>query len=532
VGARDFEGKKSLAAGIAARHPVTSEPSRLPTPPDRRLGVAVLVAGLIGAAALPVAGVGIGWLAGALAVLGVVVIARSQSAGSESRRGDRAWRLAAGLAALLLVTMAGVRAAGWLVALCLVAGALLASYALTGGRSALELARGGLALIPAMVRAMGWAADGTPDGPDGQRWLGRVAAGLATGIALLLLFGALFRAADPAFAELIGRWRGAISVWTLVRAGIGFTAVAGCALGAAFLIRERRKPGLPALGGATRSRLGLAEWVIPLAMLDALFGVFVWVQVTVLFADDDYILRPGGPDYAVYARDGSVQLGVVAVLTLGVIAGVGQWVRPDSQLRRGFLRTLGGILCGLTLVVVASGLTRLWLYADAYGFTLPRLLVYAGEVWLGLIFVLLLLAGVLLRAPWFPRAATAAAVSVLLALAAVNPEAQMARTHIDRLTQDYPLDLIFLADLSADAVDAIDGLPEPNRSCLLANLAAELAEADPWYRWNAARAHARDVLSKRPFDQTYDESCTWLSRRPPQAHDAAAVVTALSADGD
>jgi hypothetical protein len=161
-------------------------------------------------------------------------------------------------------------------------------------------------------------------------------------------------------------------------------------------------------------------------------------------------------------------------------------------------------------VVVASGLTRLSLYADAYGFTLSRLLVYAGEVWLGLVFVLLLLVGVRLRAARFPRAATASAVAVLIALAAVNPEARMASTHIDRLTRSFPLDLYFLSDLSADAVDVIDRLPEPDRSCLLANLAANLAEPEPWYRWNAATAHARHVIATRPYDRT----CSWLLHQP------------------
>ncbi|MDT5029202.1 MAG: hypothetical protein QOE61_5628 [Micromonosporaceae bacterium] len=81
------------------------------------------------------------------------------------------------------------------------------------------------------------------------------------------------------------------------------------------------------------------------------------------------------------------------------------------------------------LVIVAPALTRLSLYADAYGFNLPRLLAYAGEAWLGIIFVLLLIAGVRLRGAWLPRAMVVSAVAVLIALAAVNPEAQMARTY-------------------------------------------------------------------------------------------------------
>jgi hypothetical protein len=324
---------------------------------------------------------------------------------------------------------------------------------------------------------------------------------------LLILFGALFRAADPAFAKLIAGWRDGISVGTLVRGVVGFAAVYACALGAVQLVRERRLPALRGLRRVAGPRLGLAEWVIPLAMLDGLFGIFVWVQLTVLFAGDDYVLGPGGPDYAVYARGGSVQLGVVTLLTLGVVAAVGRWVRPTSARQARLLRALGGVLCGLTLVIVASALSRLSLYADAYGFTLPRLLAYAGEAWFGITFVLLLIAGVRLRGAWLPRAVVASAVAVLIALAAVNPEAQMARTHIDRLTTDYPLDTYFLAHLSADAVDAIDRLPEPDRSCLLGVLVEDLAQPGPWYRWNHARAHARDIIAaRRPG------TCTWSTR--------------------
>jgi Domain of unknown function (DUF4173) len=513
------------AADAAAGGAVTASTAR-------RLRVAVLLAGLVGAIALPVTGVGIGWVVATSAVLGVLAAARSRSKSSSAvdapgdgpseepgdapgdglaeGPGERAWRAAAGVAALMLVAVSGIRAAGWLVGLCLATSLPLASYALTGGRSAVDLARGGVALIPATVRGMGWAADGTRPGPEGQRRVGRVAAGLTIGTFLLLVFGALFRAADPAFAALTSSWRDEVSVWMLVRGLLGFAAVSAGALGVVQLVRQRPAPANAREVAASTAHprpglamgLGLAEWVIPLAMLDALFGVFVWVQITVLFADDGYVLAPGGPDYAEYARGGSIQLGVVALLTLGVIGAVGQWVRPHCQTHRGLLRILGGLLCGLTLVVVASGLTRLALYAGAYGFTRPRLLVYAGEVWLGIVFVLFLVAGVRLRAPWFPRAVLASAVAVLIALAAANPEARMARSHIDRLTHNYPVDLYFLSHLSADAVDAIDRLPEPQRSCALANLAQDLAVPEPWYRWNAARAHARDVLATRPYDKT------------------------------
>jgi Domain of unknown function (DUF4173) len=157
------------------------------------------------------------------------------------------------------------------------------------------------------------------------------------------------------------------------------------------------------------------------------------------------------------------------------------------------------VLCVLALVVVASALRRMALYADAYGFTRLRLVAFTGEVWLGLLFGLLLVAGVRLRrATWLPRAATATAVAVLLGLVAINPDALVARTVIDRYRHDGHLDAQYLTQLSADAVAEIDRLPEPRRSCTLALIAGDLRRPDPWYAYNAARERARALLAARP----------------------------------
>src|SRR5262245_52078544 len=80
----------------------------------RRLGLWVAGAGVVGAVALPAWRVGIGWPIAALALVGVIAVARFDHDGGEagSDRGDRGWRTAAGVAALALVAVAGVRAAG------------------------------------------------------------------------------------------------------------------------------------------------------------------------------------------------------------------------------------------------------------------------------------------------------------------------------------------------------------------------------------------------------------------------------------
>ena len=86
-----------------------------------------------------------------------------------------------------------------------------------------------------------------------------------------------------------------------------------------------------------------------------------------------------------------------------MIAGAARWARRDTPADERLARALLGVLCALTLVMLASALRRLGLYEDAYGATRLRALVHVQLLWLGAVFALLLLAG--------GRAAAAAAAA-------------------------------------------------------------------------------------------------------------------------
>jgi hypothetical protein len=479
--------------------------------PARRTVIAVAVAAAAGACALPGWRTGLGWLVVSLAVTGVVLTARSARARPSGPDGDggdgdvdRAWRVAAGVCALALTAVPAVRAAGWLTVICLATAVPLASYALAGGRTWVGLFRGATALFPGALAA---GAQGVrlvaTDRPGDRTAAVRVSGGVAAGAILLVVFGGLFRAADPAFAGLLDTWRTALSTVDIARALLGLAVAATLVTGGVHLVRYRRPEGVAS--PPDRSRLSVAEWAIPVVMLDILFAVFVWVQITVLFAGNDFVLAPGGPNYAVHARGGSAQLGVVTVLTLGVLAALSVWARRTTLGQTRLLQASGGVLCGLTLVIVASALRRLALYAGAYGLTAPRLIAFAGVVWLGLVLILIIVAGARRRAPWLPgapwlpRAVAAAAVAVLFALIAVNPEALMARTVLARLGGPFPVDQAYLRGLSADALDELVRVPDARlRGCLLVPLAQRLREPDPWYAGNLARQRARAYLAEHP----------------------------------
>ncbi len=473
-----------------------------------RVVVASLAALGVGAAALPVTSVGIGWPISVLAIGGVVWAARSsrpadhadvgdgnpdadRARRAAAERVDRGWRAAAGAAALVLSAVPAVRASGVLALLCLAAATMLGSYALAGGRDWRGIASGAVAVFPGAARGLAWAVAWRP-GSGGR--VGRVIAGTVVGIALIALLTPLLTSADPVFADLLTSWAAHLSRVDGGRIVAGTVLVGLAVAGAGYLAYNKRRSSLPSTVDC-RQQLTVPEWAIPLMLVNALFGVFVVVQLHVLFGGHDYVLGAGGPDYAEYARGGSGQLGVVTALALGLAGGLGLWARRDTFKERYAIRVLGGLLCGLTLVIVASALKRLLLYVDAYGFTWTRLLGFSGEAWLGLVVFLLMVAGVGLRGDWLPRATAAAAVGVLFALVAVNPEAVMARTLLTRYDGPYAVDFAYLSGLSADAVDEIARLPPRDQACALQDVRRALDESDPWYAVNLARYRARITLA-------------------------------------
>ena len=434
----------------------------------------LLLAGLGPAAlaALTLAGhpVGLGVALTALALVGVAVRA--------ARTRDR-WQIACWAAAAGLALMPALRSAGWVVTLSLFAAAALASVGVVGARNWRAVWFGALAWARYLVPGLGLIAVATTAAAGERRW-GRIAPaarGAALAAVLLAIFVPLFVTADAAFAQVLGdafgwdlgidRTAQRVLIFLLVAGLAGalvLTAVAPAVAG-----REPRAPWL-----------GRTEWRIALVALDALFAAFVVLQLTTLFGGDEHVLRTAGLTYAEYAHEGFAQLMVVAALTLGVIA----LARRDD---RG-LRLLLGLLCALTLVVLASALKRLDLYEEAFGFTRLRLLAHGGILWLGGLFVLVLAAGVLRDARWLPRATVALSAAFGLAFGLSNPDARIAEHNVARYERGGPLDTAYLERLSPDATPVLvkAGItPGP------------LADDDGLAGANLGRARARAALKRR-----------------------------------
>ena len=424
------------------------------------------------------------------AVVGVLVWAAAVPALVRRRAvGDL---ITAALSVALLAVVA-FRDAGWVVGLCVATAAGAGAVAATASRSVPAVLMSGLSWAAGVVRAIPWFARGLATRVGTRR--GKVLAALrsvAVTVVLLVVFGVLLASADRVFASFLPRVRLDLLPAQVV---VGLlVALAAATLAQLALV----PPGWSRLGVSPGRPARRGEWALPVLALDVMVLGFVLVQVSALLGGHRHVLETAGLTYAEYARSGFAQLVVVTVLTLLVVAVAARHAPRESARDRLLSRVALGVLCVATLGVVASALRRMDLYVEAFGLTRMRLFVTVFEVVLGVVLVLVLLAGVRWRGAWLPRAVVAVAAVAVLTLAAANPDALIVR-HNTTADLDVEMDLHYLQGLSADAVPAMDELAEPERSCLLQVFDLEPARgaAD----WNLSREQAlRTLASWAPVD--------------------------------
>jgi hypothetical protein len=471
-------------------------------PAAPRTVVAVAAATAVTALSLPFDQPGLGWLITAVAAAIALLVARPATGGipplvTRPAREPRWDQLLWGAAGVALLGVGTFRAAGWLFALCLCTATLTFALAIGAGRSMRAVVSTYLLAPTAILRAGPWMARGLAlmRRPGGGPAPTRIAATVAVSIGLLTVFGMLFASADVAFANLFASMTPDIDVDGTFRI-VFIACLAAPVLGGAAYLRVA-PADLTELDRTEGRKVSRLEWAVPLSLLTMLFAAFVAVQLEVLFGGERHVRTTTGLSYADYARGGFWQLCFIIGLTLLVLAGAARWAPREAPADRAVFRAVLGPLTVLTLVIVASALIRMQVYIDTYGLTRMRLLVACCEVWFGVILILVLLAGIRIRAAWLPRAAIGAGVLALIGLAVANPDLRIAQNQMNRPADR--IDVGYLSTLSPDAVPALTELDEPERFCVLYRIRLTMGENE-WYEWNLGRSTARELIGKlRPM---------------------------------
>jgi Domain of unknown function (DUF4173) len=318
-----------------------------------------------------------------------------------------------------------------------------------------------------------------------------VARGVLLAAPLLLLFGALFAAADAVFQSLLSDFFGFDVAEALGHLFLTL-ALAWISAGALWVSLLAQGRDNLAVRRPDFLSIGIGEVGTVLGLLDLLFLGFVAVQVRYLFGGADRVVSTAGLTYAEYARRGFFELVTVTALALPALL-LAHWLLRAGDRERVF-RVLAGALVALLFVIMASAMQRMYLYVGEYGLTQLRLYVTAFMVWLAVVlawFILTVLRG---RRDRFAFGALLAAFAAVLTLNAINPDALIARTNLDRMQDGKRFDPYYLTTLSADAAPVLlDAFPETELALEEEILENFREEEGSWRTWNLGRSRARHL---------------------------------------
>jgi Domain of unknown function (DUF4173) len=251
--------------------------------------------------------------------------------------------------------------------------------------------------------------------------------------------------------------------------------------------------------------LGAIEMTIVLGLINLLFLSFVVVQIPYLFGGMNLVQSTPDFKLAEYARRGFGELVLVAALVLPILL-LSHWLlRKDNPVNEKIYRILAGIQIILLFVIMISATQRLFLLTGnlGYGLTTVRLYPMVFMVFLSLVFVWF--AATVLRGARekFAWGALWLAMFVLGTLHVFNPDEYIVRTNVRLMQQGRMFDSFYATELSDDAAPALlESLPLMNfeQQCIIKHKLErrfEQAQTENDFRtWNFSRWKARRAISE------------------------------------
>jgi hypothetical protein len=304
---------------------------------------------------------------------------------------------------------------------------------------------------------------------------------------------ALLYAADAGFEELAKKIAEVLrleNIWRYCWETAVGLPVACYFYGILYGNAHKRKVGGITEEGVSRSIAGAHK--IPAAAVHAPIIVLCVIYVLFFVGMGAYLFSafrgdlPGQYSYAEYARRGFFELCAVGAINLGVVGSAWWFAKRGQAEYPKKLRLFGGLLSGLTILLVLTGMSKMLLYIGEWGLTRSRF----HALW----FMVLLLCFFAILTIWHLRPFNAGrpfvgVVTVLiLTVFLVNADSVVAKYNVEayldrgvRTASELPVDLELLTNLSDAKYPYIERLAE------------EAPDAD-------VRAMAADYLAGKKID--------------------------------
>ena len=199
----------------------------------------------------------------------------------------------------------------------------------------------------------------------------------------------------------------------------------------------------------------------------------------------------------------------MAIFTLFVIMVLSGITQREKNKDRTIFSVLTGALTVFIGVILVSSLQRLALYEAAYGFTRLRTYSHLCMIWIGVLFLAILLLEIFQKYRFFTLATVGAVAGFVFTMNAINVDGFITQRNIQRLVdEDAGLDTHYLKTLSDDAIPdlvllaedpILTGKEEAEIKAILACRAIELEDTEwKWQSFTLPTALANTALKRNP----------------------------------
>ncbi|MHC4171765.1 MAG: DUF4153 domain-containing protein [Planctomycetota bacterium] len=313
--------------------------------------------------------------------------------------------------------------------------------------------------IPAAPDAVGKALSKLLGFDKASRTVIKVFIGILISIPFLVVFAWLFISADPIFENHLRNFFDFIWQPDLFKRGVVIVFMWFFFCG--YLDRTAEDFSLESCLDRVKPKQnydGIIVFVF-LLMNNLLFLSFIIIQLEYLFGGAE-VIRNTPFTYAEYAHRGFYELWATVILVSIIIIYTDYRLREQKGHVRRMVEYAWIVMICQTLVIITSGLKRILVYEEAYGYTYLRILVALFLFWMVGAFILFTLKIIRIKSlSWLISSGLCLSFVFLVFVSTFSIDKFIARKNIDRyLKQGKELDIKYLSYLSTDAYSEIKRL--------------------------------------------------------------------------
>ncbi len=348
---------------------------------------------------------------------------------------------------------------------------------------------------------------GSENGQKRLRTLLWILAGICIAIVPTVLV-AMLLSYDPQFSALLSAIFSldASGLFRFLRDLLFAIPVAAIVFGALFAAKAKEAPRrmfqMPEMPDLTRPLLCAA--VTPILIL---YVIFFISQRSYYLSALTHTL-PTGLTFSEYAREGFFELCTVAVINAVILWVFTLFFAKKKEGRNLLSRIYAGTISLFTLILIATAISKMVLYIDAYGLTQKRIWASWLMLVLAFCFAVILVAQVIKKTPLVPILAIGF-LCLCAPITLLDVDAVVANYNVEAyLDGDLPsVDLVAMVDLGTSSVPALVKLRDACQAqgdlqhlevcnAILSEQEAELETAQGIFSFNIPDALARRALEE------------------------------------